>query len=137
MADEFEEVKRERDHYMARVHELERQLRGYVSEVYEVEQRLGKALGYPWFKDDLKNFPKATKKDGVNVNESVGVLAWQAAQRINSEGWILTESNKPRRLSFLRTPVPVTPTWDTGLTNRGLSCDDLRCGMTWGRKIGG
>lgn len=34
-------------------------------------QIAGKALGYPWFKDDQKNFPGATEADGVRVGEHV------------------------------------------------------------------
>ena len=30
---------------------------------------LGAALGYPWFKDDQKNFPGSTEADGVCVGE--------------------------------------------------------------------
>ena len=38
----------------------------------EIEQDCGKVLGYPWFKDDQKNFPGATEKDGVCVGDHVG-----------------------------------------------------------------
>ena len=36
-----------------------------------IEQACGKVLGYPWFKDDQKNFPGATEKDGVCVGDHV------------------------------------------------------------------
>lgn len=39
----------------------------------EITQLCGKALGYPWFKDDQKNFPGATEKDGVCIGEHVTV----------------------------------------------------------------
>jgi hypothetical protein len=42
----------------------------------EIEQILGKALGYPWYKDDLKNFPNATETDGVCVGDHT---AWSLA----------------------------------------------------------
>lgn len=49
----------------------------------EVEQILGKALGYPWYKDDQKNFPGATEADGVCIGEQVvETLAEEAAERI-------------------------------------------------------
>lgn len=32
-------------------------------------QAAGKALGYPWFKDDQKNFPGATEDNGVCIGE--------------------------------------------------------------------
>ena len=49
----------------------------------EIEQILGKALGYPWFKDDPKNFPTATEEDGVCVGDHTAwSLAMLAADRI-------------------------------------------------------
>jgi hypothetical protein len=49
----------------------------------EIEQILGKVLGYPWYKDDLKNFPNATEKDGVCVGDGVPVsLAMEASNKI-------------------------------------------------------
>lgn len=51
----------------------------------EISQILGKALGYPWFKDDQKNFPGATEEDGVCVGEHVAeTLAMEAANRIQN-----------------------------------------------------
>lgn len=49
----------------------------------EIEQILGKALKYPWFKDDPKNFPTATEEDGVCVGDHTAwSLAMCAADRI-------------------------------------------------------
>lgn len=49
----------------------------------EICQALGKALHYPWFKDDQKNFPGATKEHGVCVGEHVAAsLAEEAAKWI-------------------------------------------------------
>lgn len=49
----------------------------------DVCQTLGKALGYPWFKDDQKNFPGATERDGVCVGEHVAAsIAAEAAKRL-------------------------------------------------------
>jgi hypothetical protein len=49
----------------------------------EIEQILGKALGYPWYKDDPKNFPNATEADGVCVAPNTAAsLAMHAADRI-------------------------------------------------------
>lgn len=49
----------------------------------EIEQILGKALGYPWYKDDQKTFPGATEADGVCVGAHVpATLAAEAATRI-------------------------------------------------------
>ena len=46
----------------------------------EIQQILGKALGFPRYVDDQKNFPGATEKDGVCVGEHVAAtLAMQIA----------------------------------------------------------
>ena len=48
-------------------------------------QELGKVLGYPWFKDDQKNFPGATEKEGVCIGEHVAEsIAAEAATRIKN-----------------------------------------------------
>ncbi len=53
------------------------------AESKEIEQILGKALGYPWFKNDPKNFPNATEADGVCVGvETSWSLAMIAADKI-------------------------------------------------------
>lgn len=57
---------------------------GYSKMNDEVCQRLGKALGYPWFKDDQQNFPNATEENGVCTGEHVAEsIAAEAAS------WIL------------------------------------------------
>lgn len=54
-----------------------------IKEFHEIEQILGKALGYPWYKDDQKNWPDATEDDGVCVGEHVAVtLAMEAADKL-------------------------------------------------------
>jgi len=62
----------------------EKELLGYCSKLNDdVSQTLGKALGYPWFKDDPKNFPDATEADGVCVGDHVAEsLAVEAANKI-------------------------------------------------------
>lgn len=46
----------------------------------EIGQTLGKALGYPWYKDDQVNFPGATEANGVCVGEHVAAtIAMEAA----------------------------------------------------------
>ncbi len=52
---------------------------------HEVEQTLGQALGYPWYKDDQKNFPGATEADGVCTGDHVvETIAAEAANRIKA-----------------------------------------------------
>lgn len=49
----------------------------------EVCQVLGKVLGFPWFKDDQKNFPGATEADGICEGDMVAeAMADLAAQTI-------------------------------------------------------
>jgi len=49
----------------------------------EICQSLGKALGYPWFKDDQANFPGSIATDGVCVGEHVAEsIADEAARRL-------------------------------------------------------
>jgi len=46
----------------------------------EIGQTLGRALGYPWYKDDQVNFPGATEANGVCVGEHVAAtIAMEAA----------------------------------------------------------
>lgn len=52
--------------------EAERKIRGYQRHLDAAQQIAGKALGYPWFKDDQKNFPGATEADGVCIGEHAG-----------------------------------------------------------------
>jgi len=55
----------------------------WAKENDEICQVLGKALGYPWYKDDPKNFPGATEENGVCVGEHVAVtIAMEAAATI-------------------------------------------------------
>ncbi len=66
-----------------KIAELERMIRGYQHECDQVEQVLGKALGYPWYKDDQVNFPEATEASGVCVGEHTPTtIAMEAARMI-------------------------------------------------------
>lgn len=49
----------------------------------DICQTIGKALGYPWFKDDHKNFPFADEANGVCVGDHVAEsIAAEAADEI-------------------------------------------------------
>lgn len=76
--------------------ELERLMRGYQLECNECEQIAGKALGYPWYKDDQKNCPGATEADGVCVGEHVpsSVVA-ELARRYTEANSVRKESSPP------------------------------------------
>ena len=86
-------AKLDKTHYadpdtLATLNRLEREnadLRAAISKSQDdIEQTLGRALGYPWFKDDQKNFPGATDADGVCVGDHVAEsLAMEAASKIS------------------------------------------------------
>jgi hypothetical protein len=62
--------------------EIDRLRNACAQQNEEVCQVLGKALGYPWFKD---HFPDASEADGVCVSDHVAEsLADEAAARIKS-----------------------------------------------------
>lgn len=63
-------------------------------EFHEIEQILGKALDYPWFKDDQENFPGSTKADGVITAGPTWAVAMHAADRINELKERLTKLSK-------------------------------------------
>jgi hypothetical protein len=46
-------------------------IRLYQKTLEEISQTAGQALGYPWFKDDQKNFPGATEEHGVCIGDHV------------------------------------------------------------------
>jgi len=65
--------------------ELKRLKDAWSREEDDIQQTLGKALGYPWFKDDQKNFPGSTEEHGVCVGEHVAAtLADEAANKIRT-----------------------------------------------------
>jgi hypothetical protein len=69
------------------VEELARLREAFSRHNQTICQTLGKALGYPWFKDDPVNFPNATEADGVCVGDHVAEsLADEAAARIAALG---------------------------------------------------
>lgn len=61
----------------AKMVDLQRALDAARRERHAVEQIAGRALGYPRFADDQKNFPGATEADGVCVGEHVAVTIVQ------------------------------------------------------------
>jgi hypothetical protein len=69
----------------SRIKELEDKLNRGIKGFDEIEQELGKALGYPWYKDDQKNFPGTTEANGVCVGDHVAEsIAAEAAHRITT-----------------------------------------------------
>ena len=79
------ELERDFNKSQTRISELEAEVarlhKSYDAYEHEIQQLLGKALGWPWYKDDQKNFPGATEADGVFVGEHVAVtLAAEIAE---------------------------------------------------------
>lgn len=57
-----------------------------MNEDHAISQILGKALGYPRYCDDPKNFPDAIEADGVCVGDQVtATLAQEVADRIQAQ----------------------------------------------------
>jgi hypothetical protein len=69
--------------------EIARLRTGMAKENEEVCQALGKALHYPWFKDDQKNFPGATEEAGVCVGEHVAPSIAEEAAKWIERAWPL------------------------------------------------
>lgn len=72
-----------------RISELEAEITklrtNIVLSAEEIMQTLGKALEYPWYKDDQKNFPGSTEDDGVCVGDhSAESIAVEAADKIDT-----------------------------------------------------
>ncbi len=51
---------------------ITRERDGYQKHLRACEQVAGKALGYPWFRDDQTNFPGTTEAEGVCIGDHVG-----------------------------------------------------------------
>lgn len=57
--------------YITLLSEIDKEVSiAFCKENDKICQILGKALDYPWFKDDQKNFPGATEADGVCIAEA-------------------------------------------------------------------
>lgn len=70
------------DNQRGEIFRLQKQNNAMLLELRHIEQILGKALHFPWFKDDPVNFPNATEKDGVVVAGPTWELAMHAADKI-------------------------------------------------------
>lgn len=92
-----------------------------IREDYEIQQILGKALGYPWFKDDQKNFPNATEDDGVCVGEHVAItLAMEAADRL--VGYRACIETERERCAKIAENLDDFPDLHAGQMRFGLRC---------------
>lgn len=86
--------------------DLEKKINGHLREDNEIEQVLGKALGYPRYRDDPKNFPNVTD-DSVCVGDHVPVtIAMAAAKQIDLLKNALLALSRPKQFErpcFCRT----------------------------------
>jgi hypothetical protein len=71
------------DNQREEIARLKTQKENMLKEFREIEQMLGKALHYPWFKDDQENFPGTTEADGVVIAGPTWGVAMHAANTIN------------------------------------------------------
>jgi hypothetical protein len=96
-------------------HEIERLRLGYTTLNSEVCQCLGKALGYPWYKDDQENFPGATEDSGVCAGDHVAeTIAAEAARQIGN-----LEAERDR----LRSGFLMAMQYDNKCRQTGQPCD--------------
>jgi hypothetical protein len=70
--DAYRDLCEERDRERDRAERAERERDAALQDVDECQQIAGKALGYPWYKDDQKNFPNANDANGVCIGEHCG-----------------------------------------------------------------
>lgn len=78
-----DDLRKAADEIAALKRENERLRTAYFKMNNDICQTLGKALGYPWIKDDKKNFPDATEADGVCIGDHVAEsLADEAGEKI-------------------------------------------------------
>jgi hypothetical protein len=82
------------DNQKREIANLKKQRDKMWQEFHEIEQILGKALDYPWFKDDQENFPGSTESDGVVTAGPTWAVAMHAADRINELKERLTKLSK-------------------------------------------
>ena len=83
VADQLTDYDRTIDKLFGDIQKLKEVRDKMIKESQEIEQILGKALGYPWYKDDLKNFPNDTEADGVCIGDHTAwSLAMCAADKI-------------------------------------------------------
>lgn len=130
MSDELEQLRQAlhdaRIENSGQAAELERLRDAFTARDAGIQQTLGKALGYPWFKDDQKNFPGSTQEHGVCVGDHVAEsLADEAAEMIGrlraERRWIsVSEAHPPANKMVL---VHISPNWSEW-RDLNISCID-------------
>lgn len=103
--------------YLERARAAEAERDGYQKHLRACEQIAGKALGYPWFKDDQKNFPGTTEAEGVCIGDHVGdTIVEELATRfeaVTRERDAMREAGKPffDLAKTVTTPASGSPPW--------------------------
>jgi hypothetical protein len=96
----------------------------YYDLANEVEQVLGKALGYPKYSDDQKNFPGTTEADGVCVGEHVPEsLLSEAAGKLKAPKFYWTPQTFPQFDWQYRYPAMFGGYYNT---NNGINGIDIK-----------
>lgn len=77
----------------------------WAKQNHEIEQVLAQAIGtYPWYANDQKNFPGATKADGVctgdNVVDTIAVEAAKTIKELMADRYRFALTVKQRMLEF-------------------------------------
>ena len=89
LLDECTKLERELAEAQARIKHLQH---GCAKQNEEICQIAGKALGYPWFKDDQANFPGADESWGVCAGEHVAeTIAEELARKYASVSAFVAE----------------------------------------------
>lgn len=110
-------------------------VREMAKESEEILQSLGAALGYPWFKDDPKNFPDAAEIHGVCTGDHVAAsIAMEAAKaidalKVRAEAGVELATHVATA-EWARTFTCHTPEWLDGLRGRIEAVQGLAKGKT-------
>lgn len=103
----------------ARVKELEKACIGQNEEVCQI---LGKALSYPWFKDDPANFPNATEADGVCVGDHVAEsIAEEAAKALQAKDAEIERMREERIIDPRFVPTEIVKRYQTDCVFKHLA----------------
>lgn len=106
--------------------EIEKLRAAYSNLQNDVQQTLGKVLGYPWFKDDQKNFPGATEDNGVcvgdHVAESIAVEAAAEIEKLQADWETARDAHDRRAAEVVQLRAALREIVDVGEKQSQLIC---------------
>ncbi len=99
----------------------------WAKQNFEIEQTLAQAIGtYPWYANDLKNFPGSTKTDGVctgeEVVEDVVLLAAKTIKELMAARYRFALTVKQHMLEFKDGSVYCAYCGDKLSEDHGMDC---------------